>query len=98
VNRACVIALLLAVPGAGAAPDTAVPCPRAPLQTRWAAAVKSDQVWPEYPRPQLVREAWQNLNGIWDYAITPPEAPRPTQFPGTILVPFPLESALSGVM
>jgi hypothetical protein len=69
-----------------------------PLATRWAAEVDPLRVLPEYPRPQLVREAWLNLNGLWDFAMTPRDATRPDEFPEQILVPFPVESALSGVM
>ena len=65
--------------------------------TRWAAAVNPTNAHPEYPRPQLVRPDWLNLNGLWNYAVTPLALPEPTNFEGTILVPFPLESALSGV-
>lgn len=68
-----------------------------PLQTRWAVDVSPDKVHPEYPRPQFVRERWQNLNGLWDYAIVPRGEDRPQQFAGQILVPFPVESSLSGV-
>jgi hypothetical protein len=46
----------------------------------------------------MVRRRWQNLNGLWDYAIRPKDAPQPAHFDGRILVPFPVESALSGVM
>ncbi len=67
------------------------------IQTRWASQVNPQNVLPEYPRPQMVRNDWQNLNGLWEYTITPKDAARPTQFDGQILVPFPLESALSGV-
>lgn len=67
------------------------------LQTRWAAAVSPTNVHPEYPRPQLVRPDWQNLNGLWDYAITGVNDGTPTHYDGQILVPFPVESALSGV-
>ncbi len=70
------------------------------ITTRWAAAVTADRVLPEYPRPQLVRPAWQNLNGRWDYAIRDSGASAPirgSRFDGTILVPFPIESQLSGV-
>lgn len=67
------------------------------IQTRWAKDVNPQNVLPEYPRPQMVRNEWQNLNGLWEYAITSKDAPKPTQFNGQILVPFPLESALSGV-
>lgn len=68
-----------------------------PLMTRWAGDVDPRQPWPEYPRPQLARPAWVNLNGLWDYAIRPAHLPQPTEFDGRILVPFPIESALSGV-
>ncbi|MGQ0635876.1 MAG: glycoside hydrolase family 2 protein [Planctomycetaceae bacterium] len=71
---------------------------QAPLMTRWAKDVTPDNVHPEYPRPQLVRQAWMNLNGLWDYRIQPREGPRPERFDGKILVPFPVEAALSGVM
>jgi hypothetical protein len=69
-----------------------------PLMTRWAAEVSPTNVHPEHPRPQLVRPDWLNLNGLWNYAITPPSAIEVTNFDGQILVPFPIESALSGVM
>lgn len=52
---------------------------------------------PEYPRPQLTRPNWQNLNGWWEYAILPREQTHPEQFEGQILVPFAVESELSGV-
>jgi hypothetical protein len=68
------------------------------LMTRWAARVTATNVLAEYPRPQMVRPQWFNLNGLWNYAITPTNAPPPTEFDGKILVPFPIESALSGVM
>ena len=70
----------------------------APLMTRWAAQVSPTNALPEYPRPQLVRPDWLNLNGLWDYAITPSSMVKPPAFEGRILVPFPVESALSGVM
>lgn len=70
----------------------------APLMTRWAAEVSPTNALPEYPRPQLVRADWLNLNGLWDYAITPATADKAPAFDSEILVPFPLESALSGVM
>src|ERR1700742_5132369 len=69
-----------------------------PVQTRWAANVSPSNALPEYPRPQMVRKDWQNLNGLWDYAIKPKADAKPDAFDGKILVPFPVESALSGVM
>ena len=66
--------------------------------TRWAAEVSPANVLPEYPRPQFVRADWLNLNGLWDYAVVPSTVTRATNFDGRILVPFPIESALSGVM
>ncbi|MEW6744871.1 MAG: sugar-binding domain-containing protein [Planctomycetota bacterium] len=71
---------------------------KGPLMTRWAKQVTPQSAHREYPRPQLVRSEWLSLNGLWDYAVTPLEAPLPESFTGSILVPFPIESALSGVM
>jgi hypothetical protein len=67
------------------------------IMTRWAAEVKPDLVLPEYPRPQMVRADWLNLNGLWDYAIIDRDAGRPAAWDGKVLVPFAVESALSGV-
>ena len=75
----------------------ASPVPATRLQTRWATLVNRANVLPEYPRPQMVRKEWQNLNGEWTYALTHRYAGRPSSFPGRILVPFPIESQLSGV-
>jgi len=69
-----------------------------PLRTRWAKDVGPERALPEYPRPQMVRKEWLNLNGLWDYAIRPKEEGKPGNWDGRILVPFPVESALSGVM
>lgn len=68
------------------------------LITKWGETVATENVHPQYPRPQMVRESWQNLNGIWDYAITAREQNTvPNDYEGEILVPFPIESELSGV-
>ena len=67
------------------------------LLTRWGKKVQPDNAWQEYPRPQMVRSEWLNLNGLWDYAVTQADQPSVPAFSGKILVPFPLESALSGV-
>jgi hypothetical protein len=69
-----------------------------PLATPWAADVSPTNALPDYPRPQMVRPDWQNLNGLWEFAITPDTTLWPAAYEGTILVPFPVESALSGVM
>jgi hypothetical protein len=71
---------------------------KAPLMTRWAAEVDPAHCHPEYPRPQLARSQWLNLNGLWDYALRPASSGPPENYDGGILVPFPVESALSGVM
>ncbi len=67
-----------------------------PLLTEWAFKVNPLKPWPEYPRPDMVRDKWINLNGLWDYAITPRDT-RPEKWDGKILVPYPVESALSGI-
>ncbi|WHO39863.1 glycoside hydrolase family 2 TIM barrel-domain containing protein [Sphingobium sp. AP49] len=67
------------------------------LVTRWGKAVTPDNAWQSYPRPQLQRKEWRNLNGLWDYAITDPAVARPAKMDGQILVPFPVESRLSRV-
>lgn len=71
---------------------------KGPLMTRWAKEVSPGKVHQEYPRPQMVRKDWLSLNGLWEYAIRPKDEPKPATFDGQILVPFPIESALSGVM
>jgi hypothetical protein len=68
-----------------------------PLMTRWGRDVQPDNTWTEYPRPQLVRQNWKNLNGLWELAIVDKGTSQPTQFPLQILVPFAVESSLSGV-
>ncbi|HEU4324201.1 MAG TPA: AbfB domain-containing protein [Roseiflexaceae bacterium] len=71
-----------------------------PLSTPWTAQVSPSNVLPEYPRPQLVRNAWQSLNGLWQFS--PASAgqlpPFGQNLAEQILVPFPIESALSGIM
>ena len=67
-----------------------------PLRTRWAVEVAPDDAHPEYPRPEMRRARWQSLNGLWEYALGP-RGQRPAAYTGRILVPYPIESALSGV-
>lgn len=66
------------------------------IKTPWAEEVNPDAPLPEYPRPQMVRAEWQNLNGLWNYAVTPVGA-ETFEAEGKILVPFAIESSLSGV-
>ena len=68
------------------------------IKTKWAKQVDPLKVWAEYPRPTLVRKEWINLNGLWEYAITGKNDKQPDRFDGQILVPFGVESSLSGVM
>lgn len=67
------------------------------ITTQWSANVNPLNPLPEYPRPQMVRDNWKSLNGLWDYSITTSAEPMPKSFQGKILVPFAVESALSGV-
>ena len=68
------------------------------LKTSWAEKVDPQNVLPEYPRPLVERSQWANLNGLWEYAITRRGAAEPADFEGKILVPFAIETSLSGVM
>lgn len=67
------------------------------IKTKWAEQINPKNVLPEYPRPQLERTDWVNLNGEWEYAIKPRGGAEPAAFDGNILVPFAVESSLSGV-
>lgn len=73
---------------------------QAPLMTDWAQQVNPTNVLPEYPRPQMVRSNWMNLNGVWQFqsGATNDSVPAGQNLSAVILVPFPMESALSGVM
>ncbi|GAA2843116.1 hypothetical protein GCM10020220_035280 [Nonomuraea rubra] len=70
-----------------------------PLTTPWTAEVTPDNALPEYPRPQLVRSEWQNLNGLWQFAATGSITTPPTgqNLAEQVLVPYPIESGLSRI-
>lgn len=68
------------------------------IKTAWAEKIDVNNVLPEYPRPIMEREEWQNMNGLWEYAIVSAGSAEPCNFDGKILVPFAVESSLSGVM
>jgi len=68
------------------------------LMTSWSKLVSPSNALPDYPRPQFVRQNWQSLNGLWDYSVTEKDIQDAGKYSGSILVPYPIESALSGVM
>lgn len=68
------------------------------IKTNWAEELDVNAVLQEYPRPLLERSDWMNLNGLWNYAVEAVGANEPTEYDGKILVPFAIESSLSGVM
>ena len=67
------------------------------IKTSWGEQLDPKNVLPEYPRPIMERSDWKNLNGPWKYAITKKGDPTPAAYQGDILVPFAVESSLSGV-
>ncbi|WP_339924587.1 sugar-binding domain-containing protein [uncultured Cyclobacterium sp.] len=67
------------------------------ILSQWATDIDPKVPLPEYPRPQMTRENWSNLNGLWRYAILKKGENKPSDFQGEILVPYAVESALSGV-
>ncbi len=67
------------------------------IKTVWAEQIDPANVLPEYPRPLMERAEWKNLNGLWNYSVVPVGKPVPDSFDGQILVPFAIESSLSGV-
>jgi beta-galactosidase/beta-glucuronidase len=96
MNTIHLLSLLLLLPAAEKEWQPA----RGPLTTQWTKDVTPQTVHREYPRPTMVRPNWENLNGLWQFAEAKEGEQPPTgkTLPGEILVPFPIESALSGVM
>ena len=93
LSKICVGLLTLLV----SLPITAQELVKPTISTPWATEVDPQKPHQEYPRPQMSRENWLNLNGQWDYAIVAKDANRPQNWDGKITVPFPVESLLSGV-
>ena len=96
---AATVIVFLAVGSASVSAGADWKCVPGRIVTRWAKDVSPENAHPEYPRPQMVRKQWQNLNGLWQYAPAEADQPAPIgkTLEGKILVPFPVESALSGV-
>ncbi|MBD5233768.1 MAG: beta-galactosidase [Bacteroidales bacterium] len=67
------------------------------IATEWSETIDTALPWNVYPRPMLKRADWLNLNGLWQYAIVPQTQTAPAEWQGEILVPFAVESSLSGV-
>ena len=100
-NKASLCALLLLLFTLASASVSAQFQPKvSPIQTRWSGAVDPDNPLPEYPRPQMVRQDWKNLNGPWQWraGIAGEEAPFGQDLNGSITVPFAIEATLSGVV
>ncbi|WP_205573227.1 glycoside hydrolase family 2 protein [Flavisolibacter nicotianae] len=91
-----VIVLLFGMIALGAQSQTWKPA-SVSLTTRWGKEVTPSNAWTEYPRPQLQRASWMNLNGLWNYAVQPKGQAIPASYEGQLLVPFCIESSLSGV-
>ena len=92
-----VFSVLIAFTGTIIAQNTTWKIAGDKIVTQWAQKVNPSNPLPEYPRPQMVRSEWKSLNGLWDYTIVPASDIIPKTFQGKILVPFAIESALSGV-
>ena len=94
---AALVASAVLVPTAQAAPEWRVGVP--PLTTPWTDDVSPTNALPEYPRPQLTRPEWRNLNGLWEWSAAAPDEQLPVgrTLGEKVLVPYPIESALSGL-
>ena len=98
VTRSLLLAVFAAGTSCVGAWEPAKPVARdAAMLTEWGAKITPENVWREYPRPQMIRAGWTNLNGLWDYAIRDVTNGIPVKWDGKILVPFAAGSSLSGV-
>ena len=97
MNKYCLTSLLFFILNTNFAQQAAWKIAGNKIVSPWAEKVNSASPLSEYPRPQMVRGNWKNLNGLWDYLITPKQEAAPNTYAGKILVPFAVESALSGV-
>ena len=96
LHRLLFLIALITFPATLHAADAWTP-KQGPLATRWTAEVSPESVLIEYPRPQMRRPDWKNLNGLWKFSIRATNEPQLSKWEGEILVPFCIESALSGV-
>jgi hypothetical protein len=101
IAAAVLVTAGLAGPAGAAPPKADAPTWHAgtpPLATRWTDQVGPENALPDYPRPQLTRDRWQNLNGVWQFAADTGQAvPTGQELGERVLVPYPIESALSGI-
>lgn len=67
------------------------------IMTSWADQINIDRIHAHYPRPTMKREEWMSMNGLWSFAIVPKQSGKPSRYDMEILVPFPVESSLSGI-
>lgn len=95
VHFICMIALILTA-GCGKKQSEWKPG-EIPLKTKWSEEISPSEVLSEYPRPQMVRGEWLNVNGLWEFAAASRDAGKPVRLDRKILVPFPVESSLSGI-
>lgn len=97
LTAAALVASAVLVPTAQATPDWHAGIP--PLTTPWTDDVSPTNALPDYPRPQLTRPEWRNLNGLWEWApaVIDEQPPFGRTLNEKVLVPYPIESALSGL-
>lgn len=92
------LAMLVAFAFAANAADWSIK--QGPMMTKWSEHIDPANVLPEYPRPQMERDSWLNLNGVWDLrkGVKGEDYSSSFTYDKKILVPYPIESAISGVM